>query len=45
MKKQRRIVSIILLVVLLFSLSVGVFAESDLGTTRPKSVIRVRLDK
>jgi hypothetical protein len=38
MKMKRRLVSIILMLVLLFTLSIGVLAGDDAGPTRPQFI-------
>ncbi|MDR7857401.1 hypothetical protein [Tissierella sp.] len=40
MKMKRRLVSIVLMLVLLFTLSIGVFAGDDDGPTRPQFIRR-----
>lgn len=37
--KRRKIISVVLLILLLFNLSIGVFAEGDPGPIRPKIII------
>ncbi len=34
--KKRQLISVVILILLLFNLSIGVFAGDDAGTARPK---------